>query len=90
MLTTDKKVKIIKEFATGPGDTGSPQVQVALLSNQITDLVGHLKEHKKDNHSRRGLLKIISKRRRLLNYLAKVNADAYQDTIKKLKIGKES
>lgn len=89
MLTTDKKAEIIKQFATGEGDTGSPQVQVALLSNQIGDLVGHLRTHRKDNHSRRGLLKIVSKRRRLLNYLAKINPETYQVMVKKLNIGKE-
>ncbi len=90
MLTSDKKAIIIKKFATSPGDTGSPQVQVALLSNQIGDLASHLKAHDKDNHSRRGLLKIVSKRRRLLNYLAKINPDAYQEMVKKLNIGKGS
>lgn len=89
MLTTDKKADIIKKFATGKGDTGSPQVQVALLTNQIDDLVGHLRIHRKDNHSRRGLLKIVSKRRRLLNYLGKLNPEAYRDVSKKLNIGKE-
>lgn len=89
MLTTEKKANIIKKFATGKGDTGSPQVQVALLTSQIDDLVGHLREHRKDNHSRRGLLKIVSKRRRLLNYLAKLNPETFQDVAKKLNIGKE-
>lgn len=89
MLTTDKKADIIKKFATGPGDTGSPQVQVALLTNQIGDLADHLRNHRKDNHSRRGLLKIVSKRRRLLNYLAKINPDAHKDVVKQLNIGKE-
>lgn len=88
MLTADQKVKIIKKFATAKGDTGSPQVQVALLTHQINDLVDHLRAHRKDNHSRRGLLKIVSKRRRLMNYLAKINPEAYQGVVEKLNIGK--
>ncbi len=88
MLTTDEKTTIIKKYSTSKTDTGSPSVQVALLTNQIDKLVGHLKEHKKDNHSRRGLLKIVSKRRRLLNYLGKTNPKSYQDLIKDLSIGK--
>ena len=87
MLSVSQKSDIITQFATGKGDTGSPQVQVALLTNQIDKLAGHLKEHRKDNHSRRGLLKIVSKRRRLLNYLAKINQEAYNTLIKSLKIG---
>jgi small subunit ribosomal protein S15 len=90
MLTNDKKAEIIKEFSTGDNDTGSPQVQVALLTHQINDLVEHLREHRKDNHSRRGLLKIVSKRRRLMNYLAKINPEALQDVSKKLNIGKKA
>ena len=62
-LKTDKKLKIIKQFAQGKGDTGSPEVQVALLTEKVKQLTGHLKTHKKDNHSRRGLLKMVSKRR---------------------------
>lgn len=90
MLNVDKKQQIINEFKTAEGDTGSPQVQVALLTAQIKDLVEHLRAHKKDNHSRRGLLKIVSKRRRLLNYLVKINQDAYAEVTKKLQIGKEN
>lgn len=86
-LTTPKKQEIIKKFAASKTDTGSPRVQVALLTAQIEDLTKHLKEHKKDNHSRRGLLKIISKRRRLLNYLAKSNAKDYNSLVADLKIG---
>lgn len=88
MLSTKQKTTIIKKFATSKQDTGSPQVQVALLTEQINKLVDHLKEHQKDNHSRRGLLKIVAKRRRLLNYLGKNNPKAYQDVISELKIGK--
>lgn len=85
-LKSDTKIDIITKFATGPKDTGSPRVQIALLTSQIEELTGHLKEHKKDQHSRRGLLKIISKRRRLLNYLAKSNPADYTDLTKSLKI----
>lgn len=88
MLSTDQKANIIKEFSTSSADTGSPQVQVALLTNQINKLSDHLKDHKKDNHSRRGLLKIVSKRRRLLNYLFKINSAAYDELTSKLSIGK--
>jgi len=80
------KEKIITKFAAGKKDTGSPRVQIALLSNQINQLTGHLKEHKKDNHSRRGLLKIISKRRRLLSYLNSKNPTDFKSLIKELKI----
>ena len=69
MLTTDQKQKIIQQYATKKGDTGSPEVQVALLTNRVTQLTGHLKNHAKDDHSRRGLLKMVAKRRRLLNYI---------------------
>lgn len=86
-LTNDKKQQIIGKFAATPKDTGSPKVQIALLSAQIEDLTKHLKEHKKDNHSRRGLLKIISKRRRLLNYLGKTNPKDYESLAKTLGIG---
>ncbi len=70
-LAKDEKLKLIKKFAREKGDTGSPEVQVALLSAQIDKLAEHLKEHKKDIHSRRGLLSMVAKRRRLLNYLKK-------------------
>lgn len=85
-LKSDTKLDIIKKFAASDKDTGSPRVQIALLTSQIEELTNHLKLHKKDNHSRRGLLKIISKRRRLLNYLAKSNSKDYLDTTKSLKI----
>lgn len=87
-LTADKKKKIIKKFAKGKGDTGSPEVQVALLTENITQLTEHLKEHSKDNHSRRGLLKMVSKRRRLLNYLLKKDENRYKSILDKLKLSK--
>ncbi|MBU1200246.1 30S ribosomal protein S15 [Patescibacteria group bacterium] len=85
-LDSKVKQKIISKFAAGKKDTGSPRVQIALLSTQISQLTDHLKEHKKDNHSRRGLLKIISKRRRLLNYLNSKNPTDFKGLIKELKI----
>ena len=87
-LTTDKKDKIIKKFAQGKGDTGSPEVQVALLTEKVKQLTGHLKEHKKDNHSRRGLLKMVSKRRRLLNYLVQKDDTRYKNLINQLGLPK--
>lgn len=78
------KQKIIKEFATKSGDTGSPEVQVALLTEQIKNLTDHLKEHPHDIHSRRGLLSMVNKRRRLLQYLFKKETDRYQTAIEKL------
>ena len=87
-LSKDEKTKLIKEFAIEEGDTGSPEIQTALLSSQITKLADHLKDHKKDIHSRRGLLGMIAKRRRLLNYLTKRDEDRYQVLIKKLKLKK--
>ena len=85
-LTTDQKNKIIKKFATQKGDTGSPEVQIALLSERIKSLTGHLKGHNKDNHSRRGLLALVSKRRRLLNYLLRKDKKRHQDVASKLKL----
>lgn len=87
-LTTDQKKKIIQKFATGRGDTGSPEVQVALLSENIGQLTKHLKQHPKDNHSRRGLLKMVSKRRRLLHYLLKKDETRYKVIIDELKLAK--
>lgn len=87
-LTVNHKKKIIKKFATGKGDTGSPEVQVALLSENISLLTNHLKEHSKDNHSRRGLLKMVSKRRRLLHYLLKKDESRYKTIVNKLKLAK--
>ena len=83
-LTADEKTQIINEYATHEGDTGSPEVQVALLSKRIADLTEHLKEHKHDHHSRRGLLLLVGQRRRLLNYLAKTDISRYRSLIEKL------
>ncbi len=86
-MSVDKQ-DVIKKFATAKGDTGSPEVQVALLTEKINKLSEHLKEHKKDVHSRRGLLGMVSKRRRLLFYLMKKDTKRYQDIIKKLGLSK--
>ena len=83
-ITSEKKKETIKEFATKKGDTGSPEVQIAILTNRITTLTEHFKVHKKDNHSRRGLLKMVSQRRKLLDYLKQKNESRYQDIIKRL------
>ena len=88
MLKTDNKTSIIKKFATTKGDTGSPEVQIALLTERIKELTEHLKVHKKDNHSRRGLLKMVSKRRRLLNYLRTSVEDRYRALVKTLNLAK--
>lgn len=88
MLKADAKTTIIKKFATAKGDTGSPEVQVALLTEKIKELTGHLQVHKKDNHSRRGLLKMVSKRRRLLSYLRAQAEDRYKSLIKTLGLSK--
>ena len=85
-LTAEEKQEIIKTYATHEGDTGSPEVQVALLTKRIADLTEHLKEHKKDNHTRRGLMQLIGKRRRLLKYIKDRDIDNYRALIKKLGI----
>lgn len=82
------KQKIIEQFATHKGDTGSPEVQAALLTDQIKNLTTHLKEHPHDVHSRRGLLSMVNKRRRLLQYLLKKDADRYKGVIEKLGLSK--
>lgn len=87
-LSKEDKKKIIKKFAREKGDTGSPEVQIALLSAQIDKLAEHLKEHKKDIHSRRGLLSMVAKRRRLLSYLKKRDEKRYKDLTKVLKLEK--
>jgi len=79
-----EKKKIIEEYATKPGDTGSPDVQIALLSKRISHLTEHLKSHKGDHHSRRGLMLMVGQRRRLLNYVAKQDIEHYRDLIKRL------
>jgi small subunit ribosomal protein S15 len=85
-MTAERKVALVKEFATKPGDTGSPEVQVAILTERINYLTEHFKTHKKDNHSRRGLLTMVSKRRSLLDYLKRVDEARYQTLIKRLEI----
>jgi small subunit ribosomal protein S15 len=85
-LIAEKKQEIIKDNATGPKDTGSPEVQIALLTERIKDLTEHLKVHKHDYHSRRGLLLLVGKRRRLLDYLTRVDIERYRAIIKKLGI----
>jgi len=86
MLDKDKKLKIIKKFQTHEGDTGSTEVQIAILSEEIKDLADHLKLHHKDHSSRRGLLRKVGERRRLLRYLKKENAKSYEELTKKLKL----
>lgn len=87
MSATSKK-QVIDKFKTHEGDTGSPEVQVALISQRITNVADHLKSHSHDNHSRRGLLSMINKRRRLLHYLMRKAPDRYKDIIGKLGMGK--
>lgn len=86
VLTPEVKKEIIDQFKLHENDTGSPEVQIALLSNRIKYLTEHFKVHKKDHHSRRGLLKLVGQRRRLLNYLKKGNAEKYKTVIKELGI----
>lgn len=85
-MALDAQVKqaIIEEYATTPGDTGSPEVQVALLTQRIKDLTEHLKSHKHDHHSRRGLLLLVGQRRRLLGYLQKIDIERYRSLIERL------
>ncbi len=86
MLDKDKKLKIIKKFQTHEGDTGSTEVQVAILTAEIEELVEHLKVHAKDHSSRRGLLRKVGERRRLIRYLKKENPKSHEELIKKLKL----
>lgn len=83
-ITAERKAELIKEYARGENDTGSAEVQIAVLSERIANLTEHFKTHKKDNHSRRGLLKLVSQRRRLLDYLKKVDEDRYKTVVSKL------
>lgn len=83
-LSTQETAQIIADFGVKEGDTGSPEVQVALLTNNINQLQGHFASHKKDHHSRRGLLRMVSQRRKLLDYLKSKNTERYQDLIKRL------
>ena len=87
-ITAERKEALIKEHARGGTDTGSPEVQVAILSERIANLTEHFKTHKKDNHSRRGLLMLVGRRRRLLDYLKSKDVQRYADLIKRLNIRK--
>lgn len=86
MLAKDKKLRIIQKYQTHEGDTGSSEVQVAILTEEIKELTDHLKQHAKDHSSRRGLLRKVGERRRLLRYLRKENPKSYEELIKKLKL----
>ena len=88
MLTQEKKTEIIKEYALKEGDTGSPEVQVAILTFKINDLNEHLKVHKKDHHSRRGLLKMVGRRRNLLNYVKEQDIERYRSLVSRLGLRK--
>ena len=83
-ITATRKQELIKDFAINDGDTGSPEVQIAILSERIKNLTGHLKEHKKDFHSRRGLLVMVGQRRRLLNYTKNVSQERYENIVSRL------
>ena len=87
-MTKERKQEIIATYKRDENDTGSPEVQIAILTERITELTEHLKEHKNDNHSRRGLLKMIGKRRNLLNYLAEKDINRYREIVKKLNLRK--
>lgn len=87
-MLKEKKQEIIEKYKLHDGDTGSPEVQVALLTERINHLTEHLKTHKKDHHSRRGLLKMVGKRRGLLNYLSENNIERYRQIIEKLELRK--
>ena len=85
-LSADEKAQIVKDFQQGDADTGSPEVQVALLSNNINKLQDHFKANKQDHHSRRGLIRMVNQRRKLLDYLKRKNADRYLELIKRLSL----
>ena len=85
-ISDARKAELIVEYATKPGDTGSPEVQVAILTERITNLTEHFKTHAKDNHSRRGLLKLVSQRRSLLDYLKRIEEARYRTLIERLGI----
>ncbi len=85
-ITAEDKARVMKDYATKEGDTGSPEVQVAILTSRISTLTEHFKTHKKDNHGRRGLLKMVAQRRKLLDYLKGKDEDRYKDLIKRLGI----
>lgn len=83
-ITPDRRTQLIKEYQTKENDTGSPEIQIALLTERINNLTEHMKEHAKDFHSRRGLLKLVGQRRRLLAYISRVNKSRYENLIKRL------
>ena len=87
-ITKDRKSELIKEYARREGDTGSPEVQIAVLTERINELTGHLRTHSKDHASRRGLLMMVSRRRRLLDYLRRTDPDRYREIISRLSIRK--
>ncbi|WP_142849381.1 30S ribosomal protein S15 [Telmatospirillum sp. J64-1] len=87
-ITAERKQELITEYATAPGDTGSPEVQVAILSERIRNLTEHLKEHKKDFHSRRGLLIMVGQRRRMLDYVKRKDVARYESLIQRLGLRK--
>lgn len=87
-VTTGKKAQIVSDYQRAAGDTGSPEVQVALLTTRINDLTGHFKAHVKDHHSRRGLLRMVNRRRKLLDYLKRSSDDTYRSLIERLGLRK--
>ena len=87
-ISAGRKAEVITTYANKKGDTGSPEVQVALLTARINDLTGHFKDHVKDHHSRRGLLRMVSRRRKLLDYLKRSSADSYRTLIERLGLRK--
>ncbi|MDE2365535.1 MAG: 30S ribosomal protein S15 [Betaproteobacteria bacterium] len=87
-VTTDQKAQVVRDYQRAAGDTGSPEVQVALLTTRINDLANHFKAHVKDHHSRRGLLRMVSRRRKLLDYLKQSSADRYRTLIERLGLRK--
>ena len=87
-VTTDQKAQVVRDYQRAAGDTGSPEVQVALLTTRINDLANHFKAHVKDHHSRRGLLRMVSRRRKLLDYLKQSSADSYRTLIERLGLRK--
>lgn len=87
-ITTDQKAQVVRDYQRADGDTGSPEVQVALLTTRINDLANHFKAHVKDHHSRRGLLRMVSRRRKLLDYLKRSSVDSYRTLIERLGLRK--
>jgi len=87
-VTTDQKAQVVRDYQRASGDTGSPEVQVALLTSRINDLANHFKAHVKDHHSRRGLLRMVSRRRKLLDYLKQSSGDRYRTLIERLGLRK--